>query len=101
MGFPRSDNAVVYSPPALVRDRSFEDGVAPGWKFVGMGWMVNFMLLSKCEAQSLGIVDVSVFLICGKWVSSLDGDSDFNGRRMIRHATGLTHGAEVRVVEVV
>lgn len=24
------DDIVAYSPPALVRDRSFEDGVAPG-----------------------------------------------------------------------
>lgn len=66
-----------------------------------MGGMVNSVLLSNCEAKSLGMVAVSVFLICSTWVSSLDGDSDFNGRRMVRHATGLTHGAEVRVFEVV
>lgn len=37
-----------------------------------MGGTVNSVLLGKCEAKSLGMVAVAVFLICSTLVSSLE-----------------------------
>lgn len=35
---------------------------------------MNSVLLGNCEAKSLGMVAVAVFLICDTWVSSVEGN---------------------------
>lgn len=39
-----------------------------------MGGIVNSVLLGKCEAKSLGMVAVAVFLVRGTIVSSREGN---------------------------